>query len=112
MTKHACKILKDVKMQGSLPQEAFPTFLVLLRSGLRLVEGLQSSVGTSVLAVLSRSVVSNSATPWTVAHQAPLPVGILQARTLEWAAMLSSRGSSQHRDQIQVSRIAGGFFTS
>ena len=94
MTKHVCKILKDVKMQGSLPQEAFPTFLVLLRSGLRLVEGLQSSVGTSVLAVLSRSVVSDSATPWTVAHQAPLPVGILQARTLEWAAMLSSRGSS------------------
>ena len=26
-------------------------------------------------------------------------------------AMLSSRGSSQPRDQTQVSRIAGGFFT-
>ena len=43
MNKHACKILKDVKMQGSLPQEAFPTFLVLPRSGLRLVEDLWSS---------------------------------------------------------------------
>ena len=33
--------------------------------------------------------------PWTVAHQAPLSMGILQARTLEWVAMPSSRGSSQ-----------------
>ena len=37
--------------------------------------------------------------------------GILQARTLEWVAMPSSRGSSQPRDWTQVSRIAGGFFT-
>ena len=37
--------------------------------------------------------------------------GILQARILEWVAMPSSRGSSQPRDQTQVSHIAGGFFT-
>ena len=37
--------------------------------------------------------------------------GILQSRTLEWGAMPSSRGSSQPRDQTQVSLIAGGFFT-
>ena len=30
--------------------------------------------------------------------------GILQARTPEWVAFLFSRGSSQPRDQIQVSR--------
>ena len=36
-------------------------------------------------------------TPWTVAHKAPLSMGILQARTLEWVAMTSSRGSSQPR---------------
>ena len=29
--------------------------------------------------------------------------GILQARTLEWVAMPSSRGSSQPRDQMQIS---------
>ena len=34
------------------------------------------------------------ATPWTVAHQAPLSMGILRARTLEWVARPSSRGSS------------------
>ena len=37
---------------------------------------------------------------------------ILQARTLEWVAFLFSRGSSQPRDWTQVSRIAGGFFTT
>ena len=37
---------------------------------------------------------------------------ILQARILEWVAVPFSRGSSLPRDQTQVSRIAGGFFTS
>ena len=43
--------------------------------------------------------------------QAPLSMGILQARILEWVAMPSSGGSSQLRDWTQVSCIAGGFFT-
>ena len=38
--------------------------------------------------------------------------GILQARILEWVAFPFSRGSSQPRDQTQVSHIANGFFTS
>ena len=38
--------------------------------------------------------------------------GILQARIMEWVAFPFSRGSSQPRDRTQVSRIAGGFFTS
>ena len=36
-------------------------------------------------------------TPWTVAHQAPLSVGTLQARIREWVATPSSRGASQPR---------------
>ena len=59
--------------------------------------------------LLSRVLLS--VTPWTVAHQAPLPTGILQARVLEWVAMPSSRGSSPPRDQTQVSRTAGRFWT-
>ena len=38
--------------------------------------------------------------------------GILQARILEWVAFSFSRGSSQPRNQPQVSHIAGRFFTS
>ena len=37
--------------------------------------------------------------------------GILQARILEWVAFPFSRGSSQPRDQTQVSSIADRFFT-
>ena len=43
---------------------------------------------------------------WTIAHQAPLSMGIHQARTLEWATMPSSRGSSQPRDRTHVSRVS------
>ena len=37
--------------------------------------------------------------------------GDFPGRILEWVTMLFIRGSSQPRDQAQVSRIAGGFFT-
>ena len=38
--------------------------------------------------------------------------GILQARILVWIAVPCSRGSSQPRNQTQVSCVAGGFFTT
>ena len=63
-------------------------------------------------AVLSCLVVSDVVTPWTVARQVPLPMGILQTRILEWVAMPSSQGTSQPRDQTQVFCVAGRFFTS
>ena len=37
--------------------------------------------------------------------------GILQAKVLEWVAVSFSRGSSQPRDQTQVSHTAGRHFT-
>ena len=54
-------------------------------------------------------------TPWTIACQAALSLGILQAKVLEWVAMPSSRGSSWPRDWTcisYVSSLAGGFFTT
>ena len=57
------------------------------------------------------SCVWLSVTPWTVAHQAPLSMGILHARILEWVAMPSSRGSPQPRGWTGVSCIAERFFT-
>ena len=38
--------------------------------------------------------------------------GTLQAIILEWIAFPFSRGSSQPRDQTQISHTGGGFFTS
>ena len=43
------------------------------------------------------------ATPWTIACQAPLSMGILQGRMLRWVAMPSSRGSSWLRDSTLYS---------
>ena len=37
--------------------------------------------------------------------------GIFQTRILEWVAVAFSKGSSQPRDQTQVSCISGEFFT-
>ena len=88
--------------------------------------GLQS-MHMCMLSCFSR--VQLFVTPWTVARQAPLSRGILQARILEWVAMSSSRGSSQPRDQtglgsnwikldqtgskpttLMSPQMAGGFF--
>ena len=51
-------------------------------------------------------------TPRTVACQAPLSMGILQARIQEWIAISFSRGSSRPRYWTQVSCIAGRLFTN
>ena len=56
----------------------------------------------------SCSIMSNSLQP----HGLYTVHGILRALILEWVDIPCSRGSSQPRDQTQVSHIAGGFFTS
>ena len=86
-------------------EKTYPAYLVNAKgySELLMLEFLSKCV--------SHSVVSDSATLWTVARQAPLFMGFLQAIILEWIAMLCSRGSSPPRDWTQVSCTAGGFFT-
>ena len=61
----------------------------------------------ATMGILSCSVVSDSKTPWTVSLQAPLSMGILQARILEWVAMPSSRRSSQPRDGTRSLTLQG-----
>ena len=43
-----------------------------------------TAIAEFCVCVLSRSVVSDSLQPLTAPHQAPLSIGILQARILEW----------------------------
>ena len=57
------------------------------------------------------SVVSDSLQPMDGNPPRSSVHGILQARILEWVAIPFSRGSSQLRDQTQVSCITGWFFT-
>ena len=47
-------------------------------------------------------------TLWTVARQAPLSVGILQARILAWVATPFSRGPSWPRDQTWSPALQAG----
>ena len=54
---------------------------------------------------VSRSVLSDSAPPWTVAHQAPLSMEFSRQELLEWVAIPFSRGSSQPRGQTQAAAL-------
>ena len=76
--------------------------------GIQQPRNLHNACAVLISQLLSR--VQLFATPWTVSHQAPLSMRILQARILEWVAMPSSRGSSQPKDGTQISGMPGSFF--
>ena len=64
-----------------------------------------------VYVCVTRSVAPDSVTPWPVASQPGSSVhGILQARILEWIAILFSPGSFWSRDQTWVSCIGSWIF--
>ena len=87
------------------PNLLFSGFWMSLNSG---SEGLGPEQASFPLSVSeSRSVGQTLCDPMDYTLY-----GILQARVLEWIAFPFSKGSSQPRDQTQVSCIAGRFFTS
>ena len=65
-----------------------------------------------VLCAQSLSHVHLFATPWTVAHQAPLSMRFSSPRKPECVAISFSRGYSQLREWTRVSCIAGRFVTT
>ena len=75
---------------------------ILLRNPVSLVQGNGGRKGEErellVLCVKSLQSCLTLCDPMDIAHQAPLSMGILQARILKWVATPSSRGSSQTRD--------------
>ena len=76
-------------------------------------QGLRYKVCKCIFAVNWKVKVKVPQPCWTLCDPTDYTVhGILQARILECVAFPFSRGSSQPRDQSQVSHIAGGFFTS
>ena len=63
--------------------------------------------------MLSCPVVSDSfATPWTVVPHAPLCIRDSPSKNTGVGSLSLLQGIFPTRDQTQVSRIAGGFFTS
>ena len=88
------------------------SFLRIIDSGLRFC---YSSLVWLCVCVCSQFLQSCwlFLTPWTLVCQAPLSMGLLRARILEWVAMYSSRRSSWPRDQTHIfciSCISCGFF--
>ena len=65
-----------------------------------------------VMVVYSLSCSDSFETPMDCSPPGSFVHGILQARILECIVISFSRGSSQPRDRILVSCIAGGFFTT
>ena len=93
----------------------YPTLLADSRCSIN-IPWLNKSLPCVHVCMLSRfSHVWLIVTLWTIAHQAPLSMGILQATILEKVVMPSSRGSSQLRNWTHVSCgscITDGFFTT
>ena len=69
---------------------------------------LKTHLQEEVLVAQPRPTLCN---PMNSSPSASSVHGILQVRILEWVAFPFSRGSSQSRDQTQVSRTEGRFFT-
>ena len=100
LTKLKCQIQPDSFLKNDI---SIITFIYLLH--------LNVFFSVFCSSMVSHSFMSDSVTLWTLACQASLSMGILQARILDWVAMPFSRWSSQPRDRTQVSCVAGGFFT-
>ena len=109
--KFPCKLTLDPSLQSSSWFSAMPEWL----------KPLGPSWFSAVPMVCVRyiaSVMSDSATPWIVAHQAPLSLGF--SRQEYWiqntgVAIPSSRGSSWPKGPTHISWgscIADGFFTT
>ena len=75
---------------------------------------LVTAIAEFCVCVLSRSVVSDSLQPLTTAHQAPLSIGILQARMLEWVLPFPPPGDLPNPGIESLSPVApvlpSGFF--
>ena len=69
------------------------------------------AIWKTVIPVLSHSILLTLCEPRDCSPPGSFVHGILQARILEWVAILFSRASSQCRDLTWVSRIAGRLFT-
>ena len=78
---------------------------IRLRQQLEMYSICKYTLPNYIRVAQSLSPVGFFATPWTVAHQAPLSLGSLQPGILEQVAMPSSRGSPQPSDRNQADSL-------
>ena len=104
----SCPTLCD-PVDGSLPGSPVPG--ILQARTLEWVAISFSNAWKWEVKVKSLSRVWLFVTPWTAAHQASLSMEFSRQEYWSGKPFLSLRDSSQPRDQIWVSFIAGSFFT-
>ena len=86
--------LEAISFRSSRGAQATPTEKMVIPTMEVFLSELKQSYSCIKLQHELLSRVQLFATPWTVGHQAPLSMGVLQARILEWVAIPFSRGSS------------------
>ena len=82
-------VLQADSLPSESPEKPFRQMVISAKRGSEFAIPVLGSVAQLCPALVS---------PWTVARQAPLSMGLLQVSILGWVAMPSSRGSSQPRD--------------
>ena len=98
--------------QPSSPQPEVNSLLIFLRTLYHCSDSSRAPLDDMIKSYLRMKMKVTWSCPTLCDPMDHTVHGILQARILEWVAFPFPRGSYQPRDQTQVSRIAGGFFTS
>ena len=74
--------------------------------------GICACVCVYVCVCVSRSVMSNSVTPWTVTHQGPLSMEFSRQEYWSGLPIPSPGGLPDSGIEIRSPALAGGFFTA
>ena len=114
--RRGLELMKELTSQGvagkplDLTLTAVTTICALI---VYQAQRLSHSINRKVWPVesVTRSIVSDSATPQDCSPPGSSVRRILQARILEWVAFPLSSGSSPPTDRTEISCIAGRFFT-
>ena len=117
--KLACLMLMDLGRRHETPGSETNNLLLVAEqeAGLQVVPILSTNLSlpwgniVSMFGVREVKVEVTQLLSYSLRLHGPVH-GILRARILEWVAVPFSKGSSWPRDRIQISRTAGGFFTS
>ena len=117
VTLHSCLKSACIFLASVCSNTGFTIYILNIKlSEVKLKDGVSGGAGWGQYKQGHKSKVTQSCptlcNPMDCSPPGSSVHGILQARILEWVAISFSRGSSQPRDRIWFSRIAGRRFNS
>ena len=111
LQKRKSRVFCQAVSHPSCDRAWIPSHNVLRVSRAQRRQITSTSINRQCLWVQSLQLCSTLCDPMDCSPSVSSVHGILQARTLEWVAMLFYRGSSRPKDQTCTSCITGRFFT-